>query len=120
MDRDTIAETTYEAGKRLNQLKARYGIVSQEKADETEERIARARSLMAHIDGLVATDTPDQVQLKLMSLKDQIDRANTSTVCDKEELDVSVGWPPFNVLELAKLGASELWNMTRTRVNGHG
>ena len=119
MDRDTIAETTYEAGRRLNHLKARYGIVSQEKADETEERIARARSLMAHIDGLVATATPDQVQPQLLRLKDQIDRANTSTVCDKEELDVSVGWPPFNVVELAKIGASEMWNMMRKRVNGH-
>jgi hypothetical protein len=25
---------------------------------------------------------------------------------------------PFNVLELAKVGTSEIWNMIRTRVNG--
>jgi hypothetical protein len=119
MDRDTIAATTYETGRRLNRLKARYGIVSQEKADETEDRIARARSLMAHIDELVATASPDQVQLQLLQLKEQIDRANTSTVCDKEELDLSVGWLPFNVVELAKVGANEIWNMVRGRVNGH-
>jgi B12-binding domain/radical SAM domain protein len=118
MDRDTIAATTYEAGERLNRLKARYGIVSQEKADETEDRIARARSLMAQIDGLLATSAADQVQPQLLQLKDQIDRANTSTVCDKEELDLSVGWLPFNVIELAKIGASEMWNMMRNRVNG--
>jgi hypothetical protein len=119
MDRDAIAATTYEAGRRLNHLKARYGIVSREKAAETEERIGRALSLMARIDQLVATATPGQVQQQLLRLKDQIDRANTSTVCDKQELDVSVGWLPFNVVELAKVGASEIWSMMRPRVNGH-
>jgi B12-binding domain/radical SAM domain protein len=118
MDRDTIAETTYETGRRLNQLKARYGIVSQEKAKETEDRIARARSLMAQIDSLMATSTPEQVQSQILSIKVQIDQANTSTVCDKEELDLSVGWPPFNVVELAKLGVSEMWDMIRNRENG--
>ena len=119
MDRDTIAATTYEAGRRLNHLKARHGIVSKEKAAETEDRIGRAVALMARIDALLATSTPDEVQRELMRFKDQIERANTSTVCDKEELDVSVGWPPFNVGELVKVGVSEMWNMARTRVNGH-
>jgi len=119
MDRDTIAATTYEAGWRLNRIKARHGIISQEKAAETEERIDRARSLMARIDGLIATVPPDQVERELLALKDQIDRANTSTVCDKEELDVPMGWLPFNVVELAKLGMSELWDMAWRR-NGHG
>jgi len=115
MDRDTIVATTYEAGRRLNRLKARHGIVSQEKAAETEERIERALSLMARIDHLLATVTPEQVDRELLALKDQIDRANTSTVCDKEELDVPIGWPPFNVAELAKLGVSEMWNMVWRR-----
>jgi hypothetical protein len=120
MDRDTIAETTYEAGRRLNRLKARYGIISQAKADETEERIARARSLMAQIDELLTTVGPDQMQAQMMGLKNQIERANTSTVCDKEELDLSVGWPPFNVIELAKIGASEVWNLVRGKHSQRG
>ena len=111
MDRDTIAATTYEAGRRLNQLKSRYGIVSQEKAAETEERIERALSLMAQIDRLVADHTPEEVEQRLLAMKDQIDRANTSTVCDKEELDAPVGWLPFNVWGLAGLGLSELWHI---------
>jgi B12-binding domain/radical SAM domain protein len=119
MDRDTIAATTYEAGRRLNRLKARYGIVSQERAAETEDRIERALALMARIDGLLATATKDQVERQLLALKDQIDRANTSTVCDKSELDMSVGWPPFNVVELAKVGVSEIWDLARARFNGH-
>ncbi|MCX8067155.1 MAG: TIGR04190 family B12-binding domain/radical SAM domain protein [Anaerolineae bacterium] len=111
MDRDTLAETTYEAGFRLNRLKARYGIVSPEKARETEERIRRARSLMAHIDRLLATAPPEEVEREMLRLKPEIDRANTSTVCDKRELDVPIGWPPFHVWELFKLGVSEVWRM---------
>jgi B12-binding domain/radical SAM domain protein len=118
MDRDTIATTTYEAGRRLNRLKARYGIISQEKASETEERIERALSLMARIDHVLATATPEEVNREMLALKDQIDRANASTVCDKKELDVPLGWLPFNVVELTKLGISEIWDMV-WRHNGH-
>jgi B12-binding domain/radical SAM domain protein len=115
MDRDTIVDTTYEAGRRLNDLKARYGIISQEKAAETKERIGRARALMAHIDRLVAVGPPERIERELLALKDQIDRANTSTVCDKEELDVLMSGLPFNIVELAKLGMSELWDMVWRR-----
>lgn len=118
MDRDAIAATTYETGRRLNRLKARYGIISQEKADETEQRIERALSLMARIDRLLETVPPDEVDQELWALKDEIERANTSTVCDKGELDVQVGWLAFNVLELFKLGVSEVWDMV-WRSNRH-
>jgi B12-binding domain/radical SAM domain protein len=126
MDRDAIAAATYEAGRRLNRLKASYGIVSQEKAAETEDRIDRALSLMAQIDGLLSTATLgtepsslalwQEVEPQLLALKGQIDRANTSTVCDKQELDLAVGWPPFNVFELTKIGVSEIWSMVRSRI----
>ena len=115
MDRDTIAATTYETGRRLNQLKARYGIISQEMAVETEERIGRATALMAKIDGLIGTLSPEEVEREMLAIKDQIDRANTSTVMDKRELDVPVGLIPFNVLELAKLGLNSLYSQVTGR-----
>ncbi|HHS97675.1 MAG TPA: TIGR04190 family B12-binding domain/radical SAM domain protein [Chloroflexi bacterium] len=113
MDRDTLASVTYEAGRRLNRLKARYGIVSPEKAAETEERIERALSLMARIDHLVATRSPEEVEREMLAMKDEIERANTSTVCDKEELDVPLSWIRFNVLGLMRLGLGEVWRWLR-------
>ena len=115
MDRDTLAVTTYEAGRRLNRLKARYGIVSEAQAADTEDRIERALSLMARIDEWIATRSREEVEREMLAIKDQIDRANTSTVCDKEELDVPVSWMPFNAPELFKLGVSEVWRMLRRR-----
>ena len=113
MDRDTLARTTYEAGRRLNRLKARYGIISQEKAAETEDRIQRALKLMDRIDHLVATRSPEEVEREMLAMKDEIERANTSTVCDKEELDVPLSWIRFNVLGLMRLGWSEMWRLLR-------
>ncbi len=111
MTRDEIAAATYEAGRRLNRLKARYGITSAEKAAETDERIDRAIALMARIDEWLAARPPEEVERQMLAIKEQIDRANTSTVCEKTELDVRVGGLPFNVPELARLGAGEVWRM---------
>jgi len=113
MDRDGIAATTYEAGRRLNRLKVRYGLISPEKGAETEERIERATALMARIDRMISAHPPEEVEREMLALKEQIDSANTSTVCDKSELDVPVGLIPFNLVELTKLGVREAWNMLR-------
>ncbi len=113
LDRDTLAAVTYEAGRRLNRLKARYGIVSPEKAADTEARIDRAVALMERIDHLLATRSPAEVEREMLAMKDEIDGANTSTVCDKEELDVPLGWLPFNVSGLVKIGLEEIWARIR-------
>ncbi len=104
MDRDTLVDVTYEAGFRLNRLKREFGIVGVEKAEETEARIGQARALMRRIDDLVASLEGDALNEALLELKPQIDRANTSTVCNKEELDVNVGLVPFKVFNLARIG----------------
>jgi B12-binding domain/radical SAM domain protein len=104
MDRDTLAAVTYEAGFRLNRLKREFGLVGAEKAAETEARIAEARALMREIDGLMARLQGDELARALLALKPRIDQANTSTVCDKAELDVDVGPVPFKIANLARVG----------------
>ena len=47
------------------------------------------------------------------SFKDEIDDANVSSMYGKGELDIPVGWLPFNVWGLAKTGVSEVWNALR-------
>ena len=109
MSRDQIAEVTYEAGRRLNALKASFGLISPAVAAETEERIARAVSLMAQIDRLVERCTPEELERELQALKPQIDRANTSTVCEKTELDLPFGTTAFNLPQLIKMGVTDVW-----------
>jgi B12-binding domain/radical SAM domain protein len=109
MSRDDIAEVTYEAGRRLNTLKARFGLVSPEVAAETEERIDRAIALMAQIDQLVERCTPEELERELLALKPQIDRSNTSTVCEKTELDLPFGTTAFNLPRLIGMGMTDIW-----------
>jgi B12-binding domain/radical SAM domain protein len=104
MDRDALAEVTYEAGFRLNRLKRDVGLISAEKAAETEARIGQARALMAEIERLMARYEGAALERELLARKARIDAANTSTVCDKSELDVPVGPIPFKVVNLAKIG----------------
>jgi len=109
MSRDDIAQATYEAGRRLNALKARFGLVSPEMAVETEERIDRAVSLMAQIDRMIERCTSEELEMELLALKPQIDRANTSTVCEKTELDLPFGATAFNLPKLVKMGMADVW-----------
>ena len=104
LDRQTLADVTYEAGFRLNRLKRDVGLISSEKAEETEMRICEARTLMREIDRILASYAGERATRALHRLKPRIDRANTSTVCDKSELDVEVGPLPFKIINLARIG----------------
>jgi B12-binding domain/radical SAM domain protein len=120
MSRDDIAAATYEAGRRLNALKARFGLVEPEIAAETESRIERAVSLMAQIDELMARCGPEELERELQALKPQIDQANTSTVCEKTELDLPFDITAFNWPRLFKMGVTDVWMGLKETVVGRG
>ena len=88
MSRDQIVDSTYEAGLRLNRLKAQYGLVEPAQAERTEARILRARRLIAQVDDIVSIQDPERQAKLLHAIKPQVDDANLSTVCDKTELNV--------------------------------
>ena len=116
MSRDDIATVTYEAGRRLNDLKARFGLIVPDVAAETESRIRQAVALMAQVDQLVERCTPEELEVELLALKGQIDCANTSTVCEKSELDLPFGITAFNLPRLIRMGMSDIWHLLRRAV----
>lgn len=87
MTRDAITESTYAAGLGLNSIKRDLGLISQDVADRTEERIGRARALMARIDAIVARGKATNADLD--GLREQASVLSECTVCEKEELDWS-------------------------------
>jgi B12-binding domain/radical SAM domain protein len=114
MDRDQIVDATYEAGKRLNLIKGEYGVIDPECAEATDRRITVARGLIADIDRIVRT-TPDLVERRrqLGELKNHVDHANLSTVCDKRELEVAMKGMRINMLQAAALVVSDWWKDKR-------
>jgi B12-binding domain/radical SAM domain protein len=65
MSRDEIVYSTYEAALRLNRLKARHGLVEDDKAQVIEERIQEAVKLMHEIDRVVDDTTPEDREEEL-------------------------------------------------------
>jgi hypothetical protein len=103
MTRDQLVDVTYAAGKRLNRIKAAYGLVSAAQAAATEARIDRAVELIAEIDRLMATATPEQCHREMARLKLEIDQVNMSTVCDKRELNVEFSGPKLRYYQVARM-----------------
>ncbi len=101
MSRDEIVASTYEAGRRLNALKASHGLVTADLAARTDSRIRRAVELIGVIDRLVAQG-PEALARAIIALKSEIDNVNESTVCEKKELDLPVGFNRFNPITIAK------------------
>jgi B12-binding domain/radical SAM domain protein len=97
LNRDQIVDSTYEAGLRLNRLKARYGLVDPAQAERTEERILKARNLITQVDDLVSIQDAGRRARLLRAIKPQVDDANLSTVCDKAELNVPLRGIKLNI-----------------------
>jgi B12-binding domain/radical SAM domain protein len=107
MNRHQLVDVTYAAGKRLNRLKAEYGLVSCEQAESTERRIDRATELIAEIDRLMGSTTPEQFEKEMARLKTDVAQVNMSTVCDKRELVLNVEGPKLNYRRLAMMLATD-------------
>jgi B12-binding domain/radical SAM domain protein len=103
MSRDQIVASTYEAGLRLNRLKAECGVIAQAQAEQTEARILRARRLMAQVDEIVGIEDAERRDKLLRAIKPQVDDANLSTVCDKTELNVPMRGITLNLPRAASL-----------------
>jgi B12-binding domain/radical SAM domain protein len=97
MSRSDLVDCTYQAGLRLNRLKAEFGQISPETAQLTEERIQLAIALMKRIDRLVETTEPAELERRLLPLRDEIEEVNSSTVCEKEELNLPVTGMPVKL-----------------------
>lgn len=103
MTRDEIVAATYEAGRRMNQMKAEFGVISKEKAAVTEQRIDQAVKLMAEIDELMKIPDEKERQARILELKYRVLDSNESTVCDKRELET-----PMKGLKINVLGAAQM------------
>ena len=109
MNRDQIVDATYEAGRRLNQIKADNGVISSAKAVATEVRIDRAVALMKEIDNVMLIPDEGDRKQKLNELKHHVDNSNESTVVDKRELEAPIKGMKINFLNAAGVVLQEWW-----------
>ena len=104
MNRQEIVDSAYEAELELNSLKARYGIISKEMAEETEQRLYTAIEMLNQIDDMIASGREEQ----LTQLKDRVDWVNMSWIGGKRELEL-----PTSPIKLRL--PSTAWSLIRGR-----
>lgn len=97
--KDALVEATYEAGMGLNRVKAEIGILDPAVAAQTEKRAGEARVAMHRIDEIMAGPA-ERREADLADLRDEVERLNESTVCEKTELN----WP-------AHVGPAQVFNV---------
>ena len=102
MTRDEIVYGTYEAGLRLNRLKAEFALIDTKTALATEKRIKDAVSLIRRIDEIVHIEDLARRNRELAKLGLHINRLNMSTVCEKRELEWPMHWIRVNPLRVFK------------------
>ncbi len=105
MTRHQIMDTTYEAVLRLNRLKARYGIISQEVAARQEWRIKAALELEHRIGEIWCRD--DHYK-GLESLKAEVEKVNALQANERAELELPIGLTKLKFLR-------PLWSLLTAR-----
>ncbi len=88
MNRHQIAEVTYQAGLRLNRLKAKHGLIPNEVAQATERRIVTAVEMLHRIDRIIAEGGNTDQDEELSRLKRTLAELNMATMCHKKELEL--------------------------------
>ncbi|MBC8458806.1 MAG: TIGR04190 family B12-binding domain/radical SAM domain protein [Deltaproteobacteria bacterium] len=99
MSRDEIVDSTYQAGLRLNKVKAKCGLIDENSFRETERKIQLAIDIIKKIDRIQEIDDSETKREKLMQLKSQIDITNNSTINEKRNLK----WPSIRKRNLKLL-----------------
>ena len=104
--RDELVETTYEAGLRMNRIKAEAGAIDAETARVTELRITQARDAITRVDAIDRLAEPER-SATLHAYSNEFQQLSESTVCEKSELEWDVNFRARNVVACAGLWARE-------------
>jgi B12-binding domain/radical SAM domain protein len=91
MDRDMIAETSYDAAIELAAMEYESSRISEDVFRQRKERTETARSLMHRIDEIMAIPDGKDREDRLWEIKAEGVNLMNSTVCDKNNLDWKAG-----------------------------
>jgi B12-binding domain/radical SAM domain protein len=105
MNRDEIVYSTYEAGKRLNHLKAEFGLIDPKTAESVGMRLEGALQVMKEIDRIMALPEARQREVALKSIssgQESLQNYSMSTICEKKELEWPTQFIRMNFIKILK------------------
>ena len=89
LNRDQIVDITYEAGRRLSEIKYEHGLINRQTFENIVTKIKLAKKLMKQIDEIYPSLNAENYWEKLKDLELMMERDSISTICEKDELK----WP---------------------------
>jgi B12-binding domain/radical SAM domain protein len=105
MNRDEIVYSTYEAGKRLNRLKAEFGLIDPKTAESVEVRLEGAVQMMKEIDQIMTLPNVREREIALESISSgrlSLQHYSMSTICEKKELEWPTRFIRMNFIKILK------------------
>ena len=105
MNRDEIVYSTYEAGKRLNRLKAEFGLIGSKTSESVESRLEGAVQMMKEIDRIMALPDAKEREIALESVSSghlSLRHYSMSTICEKKELEWPTRFIRMNFVKILK------------------
>ena len=105
MTRDEIVYATYEAGRRLNRLKAQFGLIDPKTAEAVETRIHTAVQMMKEVDRVVALSGVDEKKVEwgcALQGRLSLETYSMATVCGKKELEWPTRFLRMNLFKIIK------------------
>jgi len=105
MNRDEIVYSTYEAGKRLNRLKAQFGLIDPKTAESVEVRLEGSVRMMKEIDRIMALPDAKEREIILQSIssgRHSLRHYSMSTICEKKELEWPTRFIRMNFIKIFK------------------
>jgi len=107
MTRDDIVDCTYQAGLRLNRLKAEYGLTDPDSFRAREEKIKLAIELTAAIDEIEAITDADVRRERLMQLKPEADLMLSSVINEKRGMEWPTAGRDLKIINIVKTALSK-------------
>lgn len=102
LTRDQIVASSYEAGKRLSEIKFNHGLITQETLNNIVARIELAKNLMQSIDEVYAGQDDDSVLEKLRELELKMERDSISTINEEDEIKWPILRTKLKILNIIK------------------
>lgn len=105
MNRNEIVYSTYEAGKKLNRLKAEFGLIDPKTAESVEIRLEGAVQMMKEIDRIMTLPDAGEREIALESISSgrlSLQHYSMSTICEKKELEWPTRFIRMNFIKILK------------------
>ncbi|MEE4312372.1 MAG: TIGR04190 family B12-binding domain/radical SAM domain protein [candidate division KSB1 bacterium] len=102
MTRDQIVDVTYDAGKRLNEIKLAHGLIGESDYKIVSDKIDYARNLIERIDDIIRKFEGVEREQALKSLQLDLQKDSISTVCEENEIKWPVLKSGFKFFQIAK------------------